>query len=337
MKHPWAIILCGLLMVTTGCQMINPPEPTGLFPTPDLTMTAIYSILYETQETPTSPPLAVTDTPPATVLPFPTFTPTSLPPTLTETAWPTVTQEPTFTPLPTLTSVPPTSTFVPPTSTPRPLVRTGASITATYLGVRPDINGYLGEWNLTKYGVTAVVYGANLWDNAADLSARVMVGWDAANLYLAAEVIDEDYEQNTGGVNLFKGDSLEVLLDTNLTADYYVNTLSADDFQLGISPGSPLPDEDPEAYLWFPAAIDGGRSQVTIAAVRTDDGYNVEVAIPWIVFEMVPQAGQHYGFALSISDNDIDGGIAQQSMISNVASRILANPTTWGDLLLYRP
>ncbi len=188
MKYTWVIIACIFILASTGCQMVNPPEPTGLFATPDLTMTAIYSVLYETLESPTSPPLAVTETPTTTLLPFPTFTPTYILPTPTETPWPTVTPEPTN------TSVPPTSTFVPPTNTPRPLVRTGASITATYLGVRPDINGFLGEWNLTKYGVTAVVYGGNLWDNADDLSARVMVGWDTANLYLAAEVMDEDYE-----------------------------------------------------------------------------------------------------------------------------------------------
>ena len=330
MKHPWVILVCVLVIVATGCQVVSPPPPTVLFPTPDMTMTAIYSVL-ETLQSPTMTPLAVTETPPPTLLPLPTNTLAPIPPSLTSTPLPT------FTPLPTLTSIPPTSTSVPPTNTPRPLIRTGASITATYLGVRPDINGYLGEWNLTKYPITSVVYGANLWDNTADLSARVMVGWDNSNLYLAAEVIDEDYEQNTAGVNLFKGDSLEVLLDTNIAADFYLTYLTPDDFQLGISPGSPLPNEDPEAYLWYPASIDGGRSQVNIAAVRTGDGYTVEVAIPWSVFEMIPQAGQHYGFAFSVSDNDIDGGIAQQSMISNVSTRVLANPTTWGDLLLYRP
>ncbi len=327
MKHRWMLVASAILFLLTACQLPGATPPPELFPTPDLEMTAIYSVLYETQETPTQIPAAVTQTSPPTeiILPPDTFTP--LPPTLT------------YTTVPTQTSVPPTATptLVPPTNTPRPLIRGGASITATYLGVRPDINGYLGEWNLTKYAVTSVVYGANLWDNAADLSARVQVGWDNANLYLAVEVIDEDYEQNTGGVNLFKGDSLEILLDTNIAADFYVRSLSTDDFQLGISPGSPVPDEDPEAYLWYPSSIDGGRSQVDIAAVRTDDGYNVEVAIPWSVFEMTPQSGQHYGFAFSVSDNDIDGGIAQQSMISNVATRVLTDPTTWGDLLLYRP
>ncbi len=327
MKHRWIFIASALVLAVAACQLPGTTPEPELFPTPDLTMTAIYAVLYETQVTDTATPLAVTETPLPTLLPFPTFTPTSLPPTYTPTS------------VPTQTSLPPTATatHILPTNTPRPLIRGGASITATYLGVRPDINGSLGEWNLTKYAVTSVVYGADRWDNADDLSARVQVGWDASNLYLAVEVIDEDYEQNSGGVNLFQGDSLEILLDTNIAADFYLDYFTPDDFQLGISPGSPVPDEDPEAYLWYPTTIDGGRSQVDIAAVRTDDGYNVEVAIPWSVFEMTPQAGQHYGFAFSVSDNDIDGGVAQQSMISNVASRVLTDPTTWGDLLLYRP
>ena len=323
MKSRWILILSVLILVSLACQLPGVSSEPEATEGPDLTMTAMFAEVMITPHTPTWTPIMPTDTlAPSATLP-PMITDTPLPPTLTATH----------------TLVPPTYTATrpAPSNTPAPSVRTVASITATYLGVAPDINGRLGEWNLTEYAVTVVVYGDNLWDNADDLSARVMAGWDSQNLYLGVEVIDEDYEQNTGGSNLFKGDSLEVLLDTNLTTDFGNSTLSADDFQLGISPGSPLPGEDPEAYLWYPASIAGVRDQVEIGAVRTDDGYNVEVAIPWSVFEMTPQAGTHYGFAFSISDNDIDGGVAQQSMISNVWTRQLTNPTTWGDLLLYRP
>ena len=335
MKHRWIMIASVLLLAALACQVPGTtPEPI-LFSTPDLTMTAIYAVLYTTPETPTWTPLAVTETllPSITALPSDTFT--QLTPTLTSTTGPTSTAII----IPTLTAILPTTTAttILPTNTPRPLIRSSASITATYLGVAPTIDGNLGEWNLTNYVVDKVVFGLDRWDNPQDLLARVMVGWDTRNLYIGAVVIDEDYEQNTSGVNLFRGDSLEILLDTNIAADFYVNYLTPDDFQLGISPGSPVPDEDPEAYLWYPASIDGGRSQVDIASVATGDGYRVEVAIPWSVFEMTPQAGQHYGFAFSVSDNDIDGGVAQQSMVSNVSTRRLSDPTTWGDLLLYRP
>jgi hypothetical protein len=317
MKTPRYILLFACLWLLAACNLPSVPTQESPFQTPDLTMTAIFSVLYITPATPTA--LAVTETIAPTITPAPTDTSTPVPPTET--------------------AIPPsaTATPIPPTNTPRPTVRAGGSIIASYLGTAPDINGYLGEWNLTRYQVTNVVFGRDRWDNAQDLSGSVMVGWDSHNLYLGVEVIDEDYEQNTGGENLFRGDSLEILIDTNLGADFYVNSLSSDDFQLGISPGSPVPDEDPEAYLWYPDSIRGSRSQVEIAAVRTDNGYTIEVAIPWSVFEMTPQAGVHYGFAFSVSDNDIDGGIAQQSMISNVSTRRLTDPTTWGDLLLYRP
>ncbi len=59
-----------------------------------------------------------------------------------------------------------------------------------------------------------------------------------------------------------------------------------------------------------------------------------EVAIPWTVFEVKPKSGQHFGFVLSISDNDNASANAQQTMVSNVKTRILVDPTTWGDLTL---
>jgi hypothetical protein len=208
---------------------------------------------------------------------------------------------------------------------------------ATYLDSPPNVDGNLSQWTLHQYPADFVVYGSGEWTNATDLSAKVMVGWDTNNLYLGLHVLDNRYVQTSSGANIYLGDSLEVLLDTNLQADFYVNSLSPDDFQLGISPGSPNLDEDPEAYLWFPSSIKGSRPKVKIAAVQVDGGYDVEVLIPWTVFEITPVEGQHFGFALSVSDNDTRTKDLQESMVSSVPNRRLTNPTTWGDLLLGKP
>jgi hypothetical protein len=56
--------------------------------------------------------------------------------------------------------------------------------------------------------------------------------------------------------------------------------------------------------------------------------------IPWTVFGVTAEAGDRFGFALSVSDNDLTGAPVQQSMVSNVSSRTLTNPTTWGTLIL---
>jgi hypothetical protein len=162
----------------------------------------------------------------------------------------------------------------------------------------------------------------------------VRVGWDKNYLYLGVRVIDATYVQNASGANLYKGDSVEILLDTNVSADYYLASLSSDDYQLGISPGSPTAGQNMAAYLWYPASAEGPRGNVLIAARPRDDGYVIEAAIPWGIFGVTPFNGQHFGFAFSVSDNDNPNQNVQQSMVSSSPIRILTDPTTWGDLVL---
>jgi hypothetical protein len=305
--------------IASACQLSGSKAPTAFtFPTPDFTGTAIYWSVATSLAPSTSPRLAVT--PSATQQPLPTSTPIKV---VTATAG--------------STAIPaPTVTF-PPTVTSAPLLRSAGKIVAAFLQTPPNVDGNLSQWTLYQYPADYVVYGKDEWSDAQDLSAKVMVGWDYNNLYLGVHVIDNRYVQNSNGEYLYLGDSLEVLLDTNLPADFYVNSLSPDDFQLGISPGSPDPGDDPEAYLWFPRTIKGLRAKVKIAAQNVDGGYDVEVAIPWSVFEVNPAAGQHFGFAFSVSDNDKTTEDLQQSMVSSVPNRHLTNPTTWGDLLLGQP
>ena len=44
--------------------------------------------------------------------------------------------------------------------------------------------------------------------------------------------------------------------------------------------------------------------------------------------------GNEYGFALSVSDNDLSEVAVQQSMVSSSSGRLLTDPTTWGILRL---
>ncbi len=289
-----------------GCSFL-PASPTPFqFPEPNLTATALFQ-----QPTLTIPP--------------------SVTPPIIQTATP-VEASPTFelaaTALPTLT---------PGAGSQTPSQRPGPSVEAFYLASPPNIDGQLDEWNLIPVLANSVVYGSSAHSGLADLSANFMVGWDENYLYLAATVTDDVYAQSAGGRQLFRGDSLEILLDTDLSSDYFVAGLSPDDFQLGISPGSAAPGQSPEAYLWYPRSIEGSRPEVKIAARATSEGYQIEAAIPWKVFEMNPVEGRRYGFGFAVSDNDNTAADVQQSMVSNVPTRRLTAPTTWGNLVLRRP
>lgn len=239
----------------------------------------------------------------------------------------------------------PTREFAPPPSGPTrtpdpnggPVIHPGPSVSAAYISPSPIIDGDFSDWVATTYPVNHVVYGSGYYLDANDISGTFQVGWDATHLFIGIDVIDNKFVQNTGGKWLYLGDSIEILIDSNVSGDFNDTSLNFDDHQLGISPGSSLTGGRPEAYIWFPRSKQGPTSVVEIGVQMTSQGYRIEAAIPWSLFGVFPAINQHFGFAISISDNDAAGTNWQQTMVSNVSTRRLTDPTTWGDIVLIAP
>jgi hypothetical protein len=223
------------------------------------------------------------------------------------------------------------------TPDPVPTSRPGPSVKAAFLAKPPVIDGAWGEWKTELFPVNVLLFGADNWSGKEDLDASFRIGWDYKKLYLAVKVVDDLYIENPTGFDLYKGDSLEIVLDSDLATDYGVGQLNSDDYQLGFSPGSPKPGERPEAYLWFPKLIAGSQPEVKIAAQGGDGSYRVESAIPWSLFGITPRPGMHLGFALRVADNDDPEKDWQQSLVTNVTDSVAGDPTSWGDLWLVEP
>jgi hypothetical protein len=252
-------------------------------------------------------------------------------------AVPTATARPTDAPLPTAlpTAMRPSLTPPPlPTATvaAEPARPNGSVYHAAYTTVAPVVDGNLGEWNALAFFADTPVYRPENWSGVTDNSASFSLAWDTTNLYLAAIVMDDVHVQTQHGALIFKGDSLEILLDADLGGDYDVTHLNADDFQLGLSPGA-LNGDQPEAYLWFPADR-AGSATLPLAAQPDGQGYRLEAAIPWALFNLGPTGGNRYGFVLSASDDDTPGAAEQQSLVASVSTRKLVDPTSWGTLAL---
>lgn len=301
-------LLC-VVSLLSACNLPGQAKPTqDLFPTPNLTLTALF-------EPGGIPP---TVTPPAVV-----------------TATSGATAAPTNTPLPaaTATTAPTaTATKVPPSATPS--TRPGPAVKAEYLSTAPKIDGDWGEWKTDAYPARFVVYGASNWKNSDDLEGSFRVGWDNTYLYVAVKVLDDSYVQIASGAEIYKGDSLELLFDSDLWGDFAVRSLSGDDYQIGISPGKDKIGGEPSAYLWYPSGKAGSLSDVKIAAVSSTGVYRVEFAIPWKTLGVTPASGSQFGFGISVSDNDQSGTKTQQTMVSNLQNRNFLDPGTWGTLTL---
>jgi hypothetical protein len=214
-------------------------------------------------------------------------------------------------------------------------LRPGAVFHAPRRTTAPTLDASLGEWaDGLPFGLTQNAYRPENWLGLGDQSGAFVVAWDSNNLYLAVRISDDIFVQTQTAETLFRGDSVELLFDTDLNGDFSSAELSGDDYQLGFSPGANR--ASPEAYLWFPSAKAGRPGGVVVAAQPASDdaGFTLEVAVPWSVLGVAPAAGSAFGFALSASDNDAPGSAEQQSMISTEPGRRLANPTTWGTLIL---
>jgi len=302
-RHLLFLLLAGSL---AACSLPGASAPTPFtFPTPNLTHTAIFAA------TPTDTPLPPT---------LPPLDPTATPLLATVSAEP----EAEGTPLASATA----STSE---GTTRP---NGTPVTAAYLTAPPVIDGDLSEWTSTAYTANQTApYAGDNWTGTADLSATFYIGWDTQYLYLGVSRTDDQFAQISYGRYMYRGDDVEIQLDVDLDGDFASTLVSSDDFQLGFSPGN-FGSLEPEAYRWYPRSLESYLTSVTVAAVQTSAGYDLEARIPWSVVGIAPAEGTHYGFALALSDNDQAGVSTWQSMVTNVSTRRVADPTTWGTLIL---
>lgn len=212
----------------------------------------------------------------------------------------------------------------------------GLTLHALPLTENITLDGLLLEWTALEYSADTAVYQPEQWAGADDQRLTFSLRWDAQALYLAARIVDDVVTQSQTGELIFRGDSLEWLFDSQLQADFDSAQLSADDFQIGLSPGN-FGTNAPEAYLWFPSVRAGTPAAIAVAAQfkEAGHGYDLEAIVPWSVLNVTaPAAGDAFGFALSASDNDNRDAAEQQSMISSSPVRRLTDPTTWGTLVL---
>jgi hypothetical protein len=243
---------------------------------------------------------------------------------------------PTREPTPTNLPLAPTATLVPPGAlTPEPV--SGGEVIADTAALPPILDGDLSEWTgMNLYESAFQVHTAGSWDGSDDLRALWRLSWDADQLYIGVEVFDDIHVQNQTGNLIFRGDSLDMQLDTDLAGDYG-DGLSPDDIQIIFSPGD-FAGLAPSAFRFqgsFEGQIlDAPGHSIRLAAVATTAGYQLEAAIPWSDLNLTPQTGLVIGLALNANDNDLPGTAIQEVMKSHVASRTLTNPTTWGTLTL---
>jgi hypothetical protein len=194
------------------------------------------------------------------------------------------------------------------------------------------LDGDFGEWQNNWVPLNAIVFGLENHAGPGDLSANFQTAWLQDGLALAIRVNDDVYRVGPIGTDQWQGDGLELQFDRQLAEDFNSTQADGDDYQIGVAFDQAL--RAVRGYIWLPFVKESALD-LPGAVVSTLRGYQVEVLIPWPVFDLTGDAlstDTAYGFNLSVNDND--GNLpAQQTVASASGARTTHdNPTEWGTL-----
>jgi LCP family protein required for cell wall assembly len=197
----------------------------------------------------------------------------------------------------------------------------------------PNVDGDLVEWTALVYPASEPTFGAGNRVDGGDVSGSWNIAWDEGYLYVAVKVKDDVFVQDAVGETLYKGDSIELWI--SLDPGSRGPQLTEREFQIGLSPGDLAKNiTGPEAYLWMPDQYKSPINDALIAARLTENGYGIEIAVPWTALRITPFAGEGFGFTLAVNDNDTVNTAAQETQVTNTKGAQLRDPRTWGVLVL---
>ncbi|MHC4581774.1 MAG: sugar-binding protein [Planctomycetota bacterium] len=164
----------------------------------------------------------------------------------------------------------------------------------------------------------------------ADCSGTWRALWNAEDLYVLIDVKDDALTADSGGGNnKWNDDSVEVYVDGDNSKG---TSASAD------------PDAHQYTFWWGneayeePSAIHHGAPSlvgVEYAVITTDDGYLLEVKVPWTsIMGAPPTPGQEIGFDVWINDDDDGGDRDSQVSWYSTDGNGWQDPSVWAVALL---
>jgi len=162
-----------------------------------------------------------------------------------------------------------------------------------------QVDGSLKDWaGIPSQAIgreNAEVSSGAKWRGPEDLSAGFKAAWDADNLYIAAEVRDNEFSQEFDGTDLWKGDAVRFGLDVKWLGGhrYYDLTLA-------------LTKNGPKGYVIKKALEEDPAVTLKVAQAKGITTY--EAAIPWrILPPLAPLPGVGVRFNMMVTDMDTSG------------------------------
>jgi uncharacterized protein YjdB len=186
--------------------------------------------------------------------------------------------------------------------------------------VPPLVDGYVDS--IWQKAPQSNISNTILGSKPEDFSAFWKALFDNQNLYLLIDVTD-NIKTNNQSTNWWESDACEIFIDgdnSKLTTYDNVN-----DFQFG--------------FRWNDTNIYTGNNSVkktnniVFKMLSTNNGYILEVAIPWMTIGVTPYLGKPIGFEIAIDNANGDSRIFQAAAFAT-STTAWSNPSVFGTVYL---
>jgi hypothetical protein len=186
-------------------------------------------------------------------------------------------------------------------------------------GDQPTIDGNLDQIWKAVTATRMLVYeeGSDLVASYDDHYSEFRLMWDEDNLYLFVHIVDDTMDVSDAASPWFN-DNIELFFDGN---NGKTTSMEADDVQW--------------RYVYGFTESDGGFNcgPGQVVYLDTDEGYNIEIAIPADSLTFDLEAGMEIGF--EISNRDRDGGLVRNNTRwFGPAGDAYQNPSVYGEAVL---
>jgi len=184
-------------------------------------------------------------------------------------------------------------------------IPTGVPLFSYKCYIPPVIDGSIQEWDKFE-SFSAFEPTFKIMEEMIippnDLSGTFYSCWDDDNFYFAIQVVDILFSQNYTRDQLYKGDSITIVFDTELEEDMQIPFYNSDDYQIDFSPGN-LSGISAESFMKWPS--NAPPRGVVVKSTILTNMYMIEASIPWYNFsDYYPSDEDVLGFTISILDTD---------------------------------
>ena len=200
----------------------------------------------------------------------------------------------------------------------------------SFAGIEPivmDHSGFLFPYDAAPNG---------LWTGKKDLSAKIYLGYDEKNLYIGAEVTDDQWFFTQTGSMLWNQDAIEISVDplNNALSDE-IKTRGYDADDLDFSYGQSAKGPEAWCFVHPDKAKLGNRSDLAPVIRRKDDETMIlEFAIPWEEMGIKPEKGRIFGFNLGVFDRESATGVTSYSMALSAGTTNGKDPSCYRKFIL---